>query len=89
MKYQVRMLKSQLGVDDGKLHPDNFVEGEEYAIGEDLYRAFVDMGIVELVGAEKKPRAEDRETKIASPEEAKTELADMSDEAKQPKSKRK
>ena len=51
MKYNVRMLKSQLGVDDGHIHPSNFVEGEEYHIGKHLYESFVELGIVQKSGS--------------------------------------
>lgn len=43
-----RMLKTMKGVHDGELHPVEFIEGQEYAIGDSLAGQFIELGVVEL-----------------------------------------
>jgi hypothetical protein len=87
MKYKIRMLKNQPGVDDGHMHPKHFAEGEEHEIGEELYKSFVELGVVELVEGDGKgkPKASQRETKVVTPEEAKDEESEDETELKEPK----
>lgn len=55
VKYKVKMLQSVMGVDDGEVYPKGYQQGGEYEIGADLYKAFVSMGAVELVGQSAAP----------------------------------
>lgn len=85
MRHTVRMLKTLPGVDDGSIYPATYHAGEEYAIGDELLRCFVELGGVELV-REVHPRdpaageppadasvppAGCRETKVVAPAETK------------------
>lgn len=60
------MKKTQLGVNDGDIHPTEFVQGETYEIGPDLHRAFKGLDIIEDVKAEKEAKVE-YETKVIEP----------------------
>ncbi|WP_152051819.1 hypothetical protein [Tautonia marina] len=72
MKQKVKMLKTLAGVDEGKVYPETYREGQEYAVGEDLLRCFVDLGGVELVDAPTSTgKAHSRETKVGGPDETK------------------
>lgn len=74
MKNKVRMLKTDLGCDDGVVIPQTYREGEEYDIGDSLLSCFVDRGVVELVTS-KEPKPEDREFKVTAPAETKPAAA--------------
>ena len=54
---RVFMLETSMGVDDGKLYPTEFKEGEEYDIGPDLFSQFKQKKVV--VTNLKKNTAED------------------------------
>ena len=45
----VKMLQSEMGVNDGEIHPIMFVKDSIVDIGDDLYRAFSGLGIIEDV----------------------------------------
>ena len=49
----VKMLSSQMGSRDGK-SAVWFIKGREYDIGDDLLKAFIDLGAVELIGKPKR-----------------------------------
>lgn len=69
MKQKVKMIKTLDGVDEDKIYPATFHEGEEYMIGSVLLGCFVELGGVEL--AADVPSARTRETKVIAPEETK------------------
>ncbi len=49
MLQKVRMLKTQIAVNDGDIRPVPFIEGGEYDVGTELLQSFIEMGAVELV----------------------------------------
>lgn len=51
IKHNVRMLGSLSGVDDGEIYPRNYLKGEVYEIGDDLFKTFKEQGVVELTKA--------------------------------------
>jgi hypothetical protein len=53
MKNKVKFLKSLLGVDDGKIYPTQYNEGEVHEIGSDLTALLLTDGAIELVIEEK------------------------------------
>lgn len=59
--YVVKMLKTSLGVNDGKIHPDRFEEGRVYEIGSDLYDTFKNMGVVALAKPGELPESQETE----------------------------
>ena len=68
MIHKVTMLKTQRGVRDGAIHPDTFVEGEEYEIDDALLDSFIELGVVELAGEKSKGNAPANKMKAAAPE---------------------
>ena len=48
---RVRMLRTVMGARDGALHPEKFVEGQEYDLGGDLLAVFLSEGYVEGLAA--------------------------------------
>lgn len=48
MKYRVRMLKTE-NATDGGYKAEWYRKGQEYSIGERLFNAFKEMGVIELV----------------------------------------
>ena len=68
MKQKVKMLKTLPGVDEGKIYPQTYQEGEQYLIGDDLLSCFVELGGVELV---ENGEPASRETKVTGPTETK------------------
>ena len=64
MKQNVKMLSTQLGVDEGKIYPDTYFEGEEYAIGDELLACFVSLGAVELIESGEKSEGDAPENKM-------------------------
>lgn len=65
MKTKVKILHTIAGRDDDARGVVNYIEGEEYEIGQELLRLFIDQGAVALVGAAT------RETKVLGPLETK------------------
>lgn len=55
MKIKATMLESAQGVDDGDVYPKQFLVGETYEIGQDLFETFKGAGLVTLEGGSKKP----------------------------------
>ena len=73
MKYQIKMLSSARGVDDGKIHSEHFEKGETAEVGESLAKAFEGMGVCKILGeAAIEAAASDPE-----PEEPPTDLTKM------------
>lgn len=46
-KIKVLILKDISGVDDGQVYPTAFKEGDEVSIGQDLFKVFKKLGVIE------------------------------------------
>lgn len=62
---KVKMLQSAWGVNEGEIYPVLFAKDETVMIGDSLLRAFIDMGVVELLNDDAD------ENKMTAPDETK------------------
>lgn len=72
MKYQIKMLSTARGVDDGEIHAKQYTEGETVEVGESLAKAFQGMGVCKILG-----EAAIEAATAPEPEETPTDLTKM------------
>jgi len=71
-KVTVEMIETSRGVDDGKIHPDTFVQGEQYEMGQDLAEVFIKLKVAKAVGKSDKKKKEVEENKAVDVKENKS-----------------
>lgn len=73
MKYTVLMLSSQMGVDEGDLHPALYEKDKNYTIGKELLGDFISLGAVEMVADEGEVEVKEDEVEVKEIEPVETE----------------